>query len=392
MEPIISTDDHVIENPQVWTRRMSHSRWGDRIPHIERQPDGADCWLIDGNRIPLLGSGSAAALMPERAGEPRRWEDIPPDAWAPAQRLVAMDRDGIEVSVLYPSVAGVAGQTFGRLADPELELACVQAYNDYLIDEWTSASPRFVAQCLVPLASIERAVAEIRRVANRGHKGVVLPAVPDRLREGAPHINDSTYDPIWSVCEELALPVCFHAGSLPQLEMPPYPGLPPRLADAMRAITRPAGITSIISNLIVSRILERHPRLKVVFAESSVGLVPYVLEVADYAFVQRGLERQFEYTATLSDFFRRNCYAVSWYDAASLRQTCTYVGAGNVLWGSSFPHATSTWPDSRAFVTRCTAELSQSDRRRVLWANAAELYGIELKTPGGLPAGGSQGG
>ncbi|HEV3110371.1 MAG TPA: amidohydrolase family protein [Candidatus Binataceae bacterium] len=379
MEPIVSADDHVVENPDVWTRRMSRSRWGIRIPHIEHQPDGSDCWMVDGNRVALLGSGSVGALMPDRTGEPRRWEEIPPQVWAASERLAAMDRDGIDFSVLYPSVAGVAGETFGRLSDPELELACVRAYNDYLIEEWAAASPRFVPQCLIPLAPIDHAVAEIRRSADRGHKGIIIPAVPDRLREGAPHINDPAYDPIWSVCEELELPVCFHAGSLPQLEMAPYTGLSPRLAEAMRAITRPAGSTSIISNLIVSRILERHPKLKVVFAESTVGLVPYILEVADYAFVQRGLKRQFDYEATLSDLFRRNCYAVSWYDNASLRQTCAYVGANNVLWGSSFPHATSTWPDSRAFVGRCTEGLSHADRRRVLWANAAELYKLEMK-------------
>jgi predicted TIM-barrel fold metal-dependent hydrolase len=379
MEPIVSADDHVVEDPDVWTRRMSRSRWRNRIPHIERQPDGADCWMVEGNRLPLLGSGSVGALMPDRTGEPRRWEDVPPQVWAPSERLAAMDRDGINFSVLYPSVAGVAGETFGRLSDPELELACVQAYNDYLIDEWAAASPRFVPQCLVPLAPIDHAVAEIRRAADRGHKGVIIPAVPDRLREGAPHINDSAFDPIWSVCEELELPVCFHAGSLPQLEMAPYAGLSPCLAEAMRAITRPAGSTSIISNLIVSRILERHPKLKVVFAESTVGLVPYILEVADYAFIQRELKRQFNYEATLSDLFRRNCYAVSWYDSASLRQTCAYVRGNNVLWGSSFPHATSTWPDSRAFAGRCTEGLSDADRRRVLWANAAQLYKIEMK-------------
>ena len=379
MEPIVSADDHMVENADVWTRRMSRSRWGNRIPHIEHQPDGSDCWLIDGNRLALLGSGSVGGLMPDRTGEPRRWEEIPAQAWSPLERLAAMDRDGIDFSVLYPSMAGVAGETFGRLAEPELELACVQAYNDYLIDEWAAASPRFVPQCLVPLAPIDHAVAEIRRAAERGHKGVILPAVPDRLREGSPHINDSAYDPIWSVCEELELPVCFHAGALPQLEMAPYAGLSPRLAEAMRAITRPAGVTSIISNLIVSRIVERHPKLKVVFAESTVGLIPYILEVADYAFIQRGLKQQFHYEATLSEFFRRNCYAVSWYDSASLRQTCEYVGTNNVLWGSSFPHATSTWPDSRTFASRCTEALSEADRRRVLWANPAELYKLEMK-------------
>ena len=47
-----------------------------------------------------------------------------------------MDAAGIDYAVLYPTVAGVGGQNFGRIEDGELELACVQAYNDWLLEEW----------------------------------------------------------------------------------------------------------------------------------------------------------------------------------------------------------------------------------------------------------------
>ena len=114
MAPIVSTDDHVVENPELWSSRLSRSRFGDRVPHIERQADGADCWIIEGKRLPLLGSGSAGALTIDRTGEPRRFEEIAAQAWKPSQRLAAMNRDGIDFSVLYPSVAGVAGETFAR--------------------------------------------------------------------------------------------------------------------------------------------------------------------------------------------------------------------------------------------------------------------------------------
>src|SRR5260370_7283273 len=107
---IISTEEHVIEPTNLWIERLSKNRWGDRIPHIVRDAGGADCWLIDGRKVPLLGSGSAAALMAERTHEPRTWDEVPPAAYQPAERLKAMDADGIERSVLYPSWAGCAGQ------------------------------------------------------------------------------------------------------------------------------------------------------------------------------------------------------------------------------------------------------------------------------------------
>src|SRR5207249_4902927 len=120
------------------------------------------------------------------------WSDVPRAAYVPEERLRAMDAGGIHYSVLYPTVAGVAGEAFARLEDPELELACAQAYNDWLVDEWAAASDRLVPQCIVPVSSPERAADEIRRAVGRGHRGVVFPALPMELSSVA-HVNDPAY-------------------------------------------------------------------------------------------------------------------------------------------------------------------------------------------------------
>ena len=129
----ISVDDHVQEPPNLWTDRLSKSRWGERIPHLERTSDGSDRWVVDG-KILLGGvAARAGALMPDRNCEPIRWDEVPAAAYLPSERLKAMDSAGADYSVLYPTVAGLAGEAFGRIEDSELELACVRAYNDWLI-------------------------------------------------------------------------------------------------------------------------------------------------------------------------------------------------------------------------------------------------------------------
>ena len=267
---LISVDDHVQEHPEVWTRRLSKSRWGDRVPHLEHQPDGAQRWVVDGEKLPLAGVASVGAAMPDRTSEPRRWEDVPGAAYVPSERLKAMDVDGVDYSVLYPTVAGVAGETFGRLEDQELELACVQAYNDWLIEEWAGVSERFIPQCIVPIWPIDATVGEIKRSVQKGHRGVVFPAVPMHLRD-VPHINEPDYDPVWATCQELQVPVCFHTGSSTEIQFPPYSGLSTGLASAMEAITRPASSVLVFANFLYSLILQRYPGLKVVFAESSLA-------------------------------------------------------------------------------------------------------------------------
>ena len=112
---LISVDDHVQEHPEVWTQRMSRTQWGDRIPHIATQPDGTEGWMVDGAKLPMSGVASAGAAMSDRTREPQRWSEVPKVAYDPTARLQAMDVDGVDASVLYPTVAGLAGETFGRL-------------------------------------------------------------------------------------------------------------------------------------------------------------------------------------------------------------------------------------------------------------------------------------
>src|SRR5687767_13735402 len=205
----ISVDDHVQEHPRVWTDRLSSARWGDRVPHLFDRPDGSQGWVVDGQPLPLRRVSAAAGALPDRAREPARWEGVPAAAFDPKARLAAMDADGVAASVLYPTVAGFAGENFGRILDPELELACVQAYNDWLIDEWASASNRLIPQCILPLYPVAAAVAEIERAVGRGHRGVIFPSIPMHLRD-VPHINEPEYDPIWAACESLGVPLCMH--------------------------------------------------------------------------------------------------------------------------------------------------------------------------------------
>jgi uncharacterized protein len=372
----VSTNEHVIEAPDVWTLRMSKQKWGDRIPHIHTQGDGTEVWLIDGIEAPLIGAGSASACMPDRAEEPTKWRDIPSVITDVAERAAAMEANGVSYAVLYPSVAGIGGETFGKIADPALELACVQSYNDWLIDEWAS-NPKFIPQCILPLSSFAAMEAEVRRSVGRGHKGVIFPGIPDQVRKGVPHINDPGYDVVWGACAELGVPVCFHAGIVPSMELEPYKGYSPAIAAAFRAMTRPASSTAMLSNLVISKIFERFPKLKVVFAESAMGLTTFSIEGGDYGFRMWRLDERYGYKAKPSELFRSNCYIVGWYDHANLKQVAKYLGADSLLWATKFPLGTSSWPDVQKQIDVSFEGVSRSDRTKVLWSNASKLYKLE---------------
>ena len=367
---LISADDHVLEPPDLWTSRVS-ARWINRVPHVESQSDGTDCWVIEGRRFPLTGTATAGAGLEDRSQAPRRGAEVPRSYCEAKARLEAMNQDGVEYSVLYPTVTGVTGEALAGIEDLDLRIACVRAYNDWLIDDWGSVDARLIPQCLVPLTSVEAATEEVQRAVARGHRGVIFPSIPTEVGL-VPHINDAAWDPFWSLIEELEVPLCFHAGGPGPIQIAPDERLSPRLGDAFRAITRPASHIPVMVNFLLSKILLRHPKLRVVFAESALGWVAYLLEFTDHQFREDRVDRE-GYELNPSAMFRRQCYVTSWYDQTGIR-TRHHIGVDNIMWSTNFPLTTSTWPDTKKFVDRGLKGVPDDERARMLWANAAELY------------------
>lgn len=368
----ISADDHVQEPPHLWTERLSKTRFGDRIPHLERNSDGTEQWVVDGKSLLGGHTSAAAALMPDRNQEPRRWEEVPAAAHVPSERLKAMNAAGIDCSVLYPTVAGLAGEAFGRVRDPELEVACVRAYNDWLLDEWASASDRFIPLCIVPIWPAETTIAEMQRAVGKGHRGIVFPALPMHLRD-VPHVSGPEYDPVWDACEELGVPVSLHAGASPELQYEGSSKLSPALLGAVDAVTKPVSSVFVLSLLSFSRVLLRHPRLRLVLAESALSWGMLYMEWADHQFEHDGLARE-GYELKPSEMFHRQCFFTAWFDA--IAPFVGLVGEDHILWSANFPLATSTWPRTRETIDRCFSGVSKDIREKVLWKNAAALYAL----------------
>ena len=51
-----------------------------------------------------------------------------------------MDVNWVEASLCFPTMPRFCGQTFNEANDKELALACVQAYNDFMVEEWCGDS------------------------------------------------------------------------------------------------------------------------------------------------------------------------------------------------------------------------------------------------------------
>jgi predicted TIM-barrel fold metal-dependent hydrolase len=375
---LLSADDHVQEPDDLWTARLSPAKFGDRIPRVARHPDGTDRWVVEGrvrNDLPLART---AALAPDHLTDPRTLAEIPAAAVDPEARLQSMDADGVAAAVLYPTAAGLGGEVVGAIADPALELECVRAYNDWLLESWAAASPRFVPQCLIPIGSVEAAIAEATRAVGRGHRGVVMPSAPWLINADAPHLYEPPWNPFWSCVRELGVPVCFHSGSAPSLMLDIYEGFAPEVAKGFDMVRRPSSSGMVVCRFLFSGIGERHPELKVVFSATGIDWMPFMLEVADHERerICRKGELPLEMDTPPSTIFHRQCHVTTTFDRVGLR-LASFIGVVNILFGSEFPLDCSNYPQTAAAIDRNFAGVPESDRRRILWENAAELYGVE---------------
>ena len=253
----------------------------ERGPRIERQPDGRDRWLVDGEVLAEWPVSRARAISNgDRYLDIDTWDQVPAASYDPAERLKAMDEDGIAAAVLYPYIAGLGGEILGAIKDPELQAACVDAYNDWLLETWSS--DRLVPQALVPISSIEAARAGAVKAVKAGHKGIVLPAAPWRINDGTPHLYDPDWDLFWKQIGDLDVPICFHSGSVPSLMMHIYEGFDPAVAKAFDVVRRPSSSGMIVCRFLFSGVGERHPDVKFVFSATGIDWFAFMLEVSDH--------------------------------------------------------------------------------------------------------------
>ena len=136
----------------------------------EKGVDGGepcDWWLYDDLVYPFPKL-SAAVGFSELDVTPTTFDEIRPGCWNQSERLADMDANHIEASICFPNtLPRFCGQTFLERDDKELALLCVQAYNDWMIDDWCGGDGkgRLIPLTMVPLWDVELAAAEVRRCA-----------------------------------------------------------------------------------------------------------------------------------------------------------------------------------------------------------------------------------
>jgi len=393
---IISGDDHVVEPPEVFVDRLP-KRFVESGPRLVRkrgvaqmpspevvvivEDDGpearwSDVWLYEDLQWPMF-AGHAQARLHDMSLEPRTlvtYDDFEPGCFRKTPRLADMDHNHVEASLCFPTFARFCGQTFAERKDKELSLLCVQAYNDWMIEDWCAgeAYGRLIPLTLIPLWDVELAAAEVRRCAAKGAGAIAFSENPAKL--GLPSIHSGYWDPLFAACDETDTVVNMHIGSSSNVMT--------TSADAPLPVTM--GLTAVgamaaLVDWLVAGVLARFPNLRIAYSEGQVGWMPFILERVDAiweraqtwepAFAQRSPQRPSSYLDRI--------YGVVFDDMHGLASR-DIVGMTQIMFETDYPHADSTYPHSRQTAEKIitAAGLNEHETWQLVRGNAIRCYNL----------------
>lgn len=359
---IVSADCHANE-PRDWVTSRIAPQYRDRLPRLE-VIDGQAFIITEGNR-PWKLKTDTTDWGPEDIERNKTGQTVD-------QRLADMDRDGIDVEVVFGN-KGI--HAFGT-TDPGFSMAMCQAWNDWAHEEFGAHQDRILPMAQVPTLDVEAAVAEVERVAALGFRGVTIPAKPEYGPTGMDqrNYNQPEFEPLWSALEDTDLPLTIHVST----GRDPRASSGPGGAVINYAVHCCAASQEPVANLVASGVLERHPKLRFATIEAGIGWVSWLLEAMDEAFYKHRMWVAPELPEPPSYYYRRQCFASFGEDTSGLALGVTHDLIDNYVWANDYPHHEGTWPHSAQAIERTMGDLTDEQRAKVLGLNAARMWDIEI--------------
>ncbi|MCH8107575.1 MAG: amidohydrolase [Chloroflexi bacterium] len=369
---VLDSDMHCMEPPDLWERYIDPP-FKHRAPKGSRQQMFDARYVIEGKTMPALSgaiSGTTARGIgtPEQEQRQERVRGASERGWPPEAQLEAMDAEGIDVAVIYPTV-GLFALALDDV-EPDFAAAIARAYNNWLYDYCKADPSRLLGSAMAAPHDVESAVIEARRaVKDLEFRAVFMRPNP----VGGRNWHDPYYDPLSSELEELRVPLGFHEG---------VGSLLPQVGDRFGAnlflrhvACHPMEMMLAVLSMCGGGALERHPDQKVAFLEGNCGWLPWLLDRMDDHY-------EIEFGITAADLpqepshcFKRQCFVSVESDERFVKQVIDYIGDDHIVFSTDWPHPDSKYPHS--VETFLENKISEESKRKLLWDNCARYYGFQ---------------
>src|SRR6266571_558406 len=332
---VISADSHMMEPADLWVGRLDR-KFRDRAPRVvKNEGKPGYSFVAPGiNPFPVAG-GFARGLSGKELKEhmAKGYEAARPSGWDPVERIKDQDIDGVEAEVLYTTL----GMPLFQLDDADLQRACFRVYNDW-VAEFRSCNPK------------------------RLHPIALIWGSPPADRP----YSSKEYDPFWQAASELHMPLSLHVitgkGKESKVDFSQI---------ATQAMSVLHEVQRSLTSIIFGGVLERFPQLLIVSAENDTGWFPHYMYRLDHIYEKFGAMLPEQLPLKPSEYVRRQVWATFQDDPVG-PATYKMFGEHNYMWASDFPHADSTWPNSRKVIEKDFAGVPADVTNKIIFENAAK--------------------
>jgi predicted TIM-barrel fold metal-dependent hydrolase len=381
---IIDSDCHILEPPNIWETWLS-SKWQDKAPKLVSDGQGGDAWLtaVGGDPDPI-----GLVATPGMPWDEFRWFGVTYDearagCYDGSERLKDMDFDGVQAEILFPPQRTMSH--FLGDDDDDFVLAGVEAYNNFLFEEFCAPDPtRLVGLAQIPSLGIDVAIDLLRKAKARGAKGVLISNWPSG--------NDSLSpadDPFWAAAVDEELSVSVHINIISRRSRAAGRKAAAKKGNKLydmdseaaraKAIGGMSHVFSMaagnITAMLFQGVFERFPALQVNWIETGVGWLPHKLEALDDRYWRNRSWGELPISNPPSYYWFQNNAAtfITDHTGVELRHR---VGVDNMMWSSDYPHHGNDWPYSRKSIADSMGNIAEDERALIVGGNAARIWNL----------------
>ena len=372
---VVDADQHVNPPPTMWADYLS-PKFRPFAPVLES--DGEfDYVVFEGSRKKLLLLSAQAGRKFDQYKSEGRLSDMRLGAWMGPQRLDDMDRDGVDLAVIF------GGGPLGT-GDFDLYMGSFGAYNRWVADFCSHDPRRLRHVAYIPMIDVDQSVQMLRDAKTAGATAVNIPAFPQSKARfskrtsqeialtgdssGERQYRDRDFDPIWATACELDLPITVHLGGRVS-RFNDKKAFLPDLPMARIAMLEVAGI------LIYGGVFDRFPSLRVGLIECGVGWIPWATEFMDRSWEMQRHWTECEIKNPPSYYFDQNIYASFVNDPVGV-QLRHHVGCKNIMWSSDYPHSETTFPNSQQTLANNFKDVPPAERDWIIAGCAEKFFGL----------------
>ena len=379
----ISADGHFESPPEQWTHRVP-KQYRDRAPRRIKLASGHDGLLLEGSRL-IYGGTSLYGGRPPETFDPTIMDfDETPGCGSAEQRLREQDQDGIDAEVLF-----ALDVRNSAIRDKSALIAIVHGFNQYMAEEYCAVDrDRLIGAAVLPNSGVEEDIAEMESCKRLGLKLAWLRTYPSGKSYPTPED-----DRFWAAALDLDMPLVVHTSfparvgsrESPLFKYPREPEgeqRPP--TDFVQRLARQGPFHSgsvEASQLVVSGVFDRFPKLQIYWAENNVGWLPYFYEQMDHEYtVNRfwaerhlGLPRL---KRLPSEYLREHAHWGFFEDHVGVRLRHE-VGVDRMMWSTDFPHIVTRWPESLKALESQMRGVPDDERRKMVAHNAVKFFRLD---------------